>query len=72
MSYLRICDICFTPNESTWKFRKFRKRWNIFKWHSCETSHGQDGEWKEKIDMCEKCLSKFKDFVSQKEKKGDV
>ena len=59
MSIQRRCDIC-DANPPVWMFRK---KWKIFRtWIHIEW------EFDEEIDMCDNCLTEFKNFVKLKTK----
>lgn len=56
MSYSLRCDICDTQ-YGRWEFRN---KFSFLEWHYCMG----DG-WPEKIDICDSCMEKFKQFVAK-------
>ena len=58
MSVQRRCDICDAP-KSTWLFRK---RWKVFQVLGMVRGDSYY-DWKDEIDICDKCIQEFKNFV---------
>jgi len=60
MSLERRCDIC--DGHGDWELRK---RWRLFK-----TIGYMDGFMEQEMDICDKCLEKFKVWVKGKPMTG--